>query len=30
VTGNAVMDEKQLLLVNEKVEKLRNKIVEGM
>ncbi|MDF2438878.1 MAG: hypothetical protein K0Q95_3254 [Bacteroidota bacterium] len=30
VTGNAVMDEKQLRLVNEKVEKLRNKIVEGL
>jgi hypothetical protein len=30
VTGNAIMNEKQLIVINEKVEKLRNKIIEGL
>jgi hypothetical protein len=30
VTDNAVMNERQLIFINQKVEKLRNKIVEGL
>jgi hypothetical protein len=30
VTGNAVMNERQLMFINQKVEKLRNKIVDGL
>lgn len=30
VTGNATMNEKQLILLNQKVEALRNKIIEGL
>ncbi len=30
VTGDVEMDERQLVFINEKVEKLRNKIVEGL
>ncbi|MCW3102922.1 MAG: hypothetical protein JWO09_1362 [Bacteroidetes bacterium] len=30
VTTNAVMNERQLVFINQKVEKLRNKIVEGL
>jgi len=30
VTDNAIMNERQLIVVNQKVEKLRNRIIEGL